>query len=524
MKNEHEIKRLDGTKVIFILKGVLIGALAGVVVSLFRLLIEKMMEQIVTLYLWFRIHPLGLIPWSLVMLGIALIVGRLIKSEPNIKGSGIPQVEGTLQGDIKLNWFSVLWKKFVGGVLSVGSGLFLGREGPSIQLGAMVGQGFSEYTHASTSEKKIFISSGAAAGLGAAFNAPIAGLLFVIEEVHHHFSPLIWLTSLTAALTANLVSLNFFGLKPVLFIANVPSLPLKYYGLLILLGIILGILGYFYQVVLLSLPQLYKRSHLPEYLYGIIPFLLLIPVAFWFPHYLGGGNQIVLAIGAKNFSLSLLILLFLLRFIFSMISYGANLPGGIFLPILTLGALIGGIYGTILHQWFGIDSVLISDFAIFAMAGYFTAIGKAPLTAIILVTEMVGNITHLMPLAVCSLTAYVINDLLGGNPIYESLLERLLSGHLPSITGNKTVIEIPVTAESTLDGTMVRDFNWPEEMLLISIRRGSAEILTHGDTVMKIGDLLMILTDEGHTQIIKKQIRNRSNAAIAKKQDKAIRD
>lgn len=104
---------------------------------------------------------------------------------------------------------SILWKKFVGGVLSVGSGLFLGREGPSIQLGAMVGQGFGEYTKASTSEKKIFISSGAAAGLGAAFNAPIAGLLFVIEEVHHHFSPLIWLTSLTAALTANLVSLNF---------------------------------------------------------------------------------------------------------------------------------------------------------------------------------------------------------------------------------------------------------------------------------------------------------------------------
>ncbi|MDT2595859.1 ClC family H(+)/Cl(-) exchange transporter [Enterococcus dongliensis] len=522
MKNEHEIKRLDSTKVIFILKGVLIGALAGVVVSLFRLLIEKIMTHVVTLYLWFKINPLWMIPWALVMLAIAFIVGRLMKSEPNIKGSGIPQVEGTLQGEIKLNWFSILWKKFIGGILSVGSGLFLGREGPSIQLGAMVGQGFSEYTQASTSEKKIFISSGAAAGLSAAFNAPIAGLLFVIEEVHHHFSPLIWLTSLTAALTANLVSLNFFGLKPVLFIANVPSLPLKYYGLLLLLGVILGILGYVYQVVLLALPKLYKRSHLPEHLYGIIPFLLIIPVAFFFPHYLGGGNQIVLAIGEKNFSLALLILLFFLRFIFSMVSYGANLPGGIFLPILTLGALIGGIYGTVLHQWLGIDPLLISDFAIFAMAGYFTAIGKAPLTAIILVTEMVGNITHLMPLAVCSLTAYVINDLLGGNPIYESLLERLLAGHTPSITGNKTIIEIPVTAESSLDGMMVRDFNWPDEMLLISIRRGSAEILTHGDTVMKVGDLLMILTDEGHTQKIKQQIHKRSYAAISKKQE-AIR-
>ena len=114
--------------------------------------------------------------------------------------------------------------------------------------------------------------------------------------------------------------------------------------------------------------------------------------------------------------------------------------------------------------------------------------------------------------------------MLGGNPIYESLLERLLNGHLPSITGNKTIIEFPVTAESTLDGTMVRDFNWPKEMLLISIRRGSSEILTHGDTVMKVGDLLMILTDEGYTKKIKTQIRERSDAAIAKIQDKKIKD
>ncbi|MEG2643856.1 MAG: ClC family H(+)/Cl(-) exchange transporter [Enterococcus sp.] len=524
MEKEHEIKRLDSTKVIFILKGILIGALAGIIVSLFRLAIEKTMELTVSIYLWFHDNPLWMIPWTVLMLFFAFIISRLMQSEKNIKGSGIPQVEGALQGDIKLNWFSILWKKFIGGILSVGSGLFLGREGPSIQLGAMVGQGFSEFTHTTTSEKKIFISSGAAAGLAAAFNAPIAGLLFVIEEVHHHFSPLIWLTSLTAALTANLVSLNFFGLQPVLFIADVPFYPLKDYGWLGLLGIVLGVLGYLYQKVLLALPKWYRRTHLPESFYSIVPFLLIIPIGYFFPHYLGGGNQIVLALGEHNFSLSLLVFLFLLRFIFSMISYGANLPGGIFLPILTLGALIGALYGTVLNQLFGIDTDLIKDFAIFAMAGYFTAIGKAPLTAIILVTEMVGNITHLMPLAVCSLTAYVINDLLGGNPIYESLLERLVKGHLPSITGNKTIIEFPVAAESTLDGTMVRDFNWPKEMLLVSIRRGSNEMITHGDTVMKVGDLLMILTDEGYTKKIKTLISQRSHPAIAKKQEKATRE
>lgn len=154
-----------------------------------------------------------------------------------------------------MNWFSVLWKKFIGGVLSVGAGLFLGREGPSIQLGASIGQGAGQLFRSPSSEEKILISSGASSGLAAAFNAPIAGLLFVLEEIHHSFSPLVWLTSFASAITANFVSLYFFGLRPVLYLGDLPSLPLKYYGSLVGLGVLLGVLGFIYQKVLLALPN-----------------------------------------------------------------------------------------------------------------------------------------------------------------------------------------------------------------------------------------------------------------------------
>lgn len=510
MDNTHEIKRLDNTKLVFISKGILIGLLVGFCVIIFRLLIEEAVHLVGNFYMYARVQPLSLIPWTLLMLFLSWIVSKLICSEKHIKGSGIPQVEGELQGELQQDWFSVLWKKFLGGTLSVGAGLFLGREGPSIQLGAMIGKGFGVKTGASTSEKKIFISSGAAAGLAAAFNAPVAGLLFVIEEIHHTFSPLIWLTSLTAALTANFVSLNFFGLKPVLYLKNIPQLPLRYYGHLILLGILLGLFGYLYQKTLLVLPKFYQITHLPEHLYGLISFLLIVPIGFFFPHYLGGGNQLILAFNNEHFSIIFLVGLFLLRYGFSMISYGGNLPGGIFLPILTLGAILGGLYGTFLNNYFNMDSVYIKCFVVFAMAAYFTAIGKAPLTAIILVTEMVGNITHLMPLAVCSLTAYIMNDLLGGHPIYESLLEKLLKQSFTSISGIKTIIEYPVTIESKLDGIMIRDFQWPKDMLLVSIRRGSSEMLTHGDTVMKAGDQLIILTDANRARYVKRMIRKTS--------------
>ncbi|KKJ69896.1 ATP synthase F0 subunit A [Enterococcus faecium MRSN 3418] len=511
MEKKGKIKKLDKTQIYFILKGIFVGLLTGIVVSLFRLSIETLSDLVRSIYEMSREQPIYLIGLAICCILAAFFVGYLVKNEPDIKGSGIPQVVGQLRGELSMNWFSVLWKKFIGGVLSVGAGLFLGREGPSIQLGASIGQGAGQLFRSPSSEEKILISSGASSGLAAAFNAPIAGLLFVLEEIHHSFSPLVWLTSFASAITANFVSLYFFGLRPVLYLGDLPSLPLKYYGSLVILGVLLGILGFIYQNVLLALPKFYNRLPLPAYFHGFVPFLLILPIGYLWPSTLGGGNQIVLAFGHASLPIIMIIGLFVLRFVFSMISYGGGLPGGIFLPILTLGALIGSFYGNIMVD-FGMDPIYIKDFVVIAMAGYFTAIGKAPLTAIILVTEMVGSLNHLMPLGLAALVAYIVNDLLGGNPIYESLLERLLGNtQTASLKGARTTFDFPVTAESSLDGLMVRDFNWPKNMLLISIRRGNQEILTHGDTIMNVGDILVILTDEANLPRIKQEIEAKSS-------------
>ncbi|KAF1302098.1 ClC family H(+)/Cl(-) exchange transporter [Enterococcus saccharolyticus] len=507
MNEESELKKIDGTKMQFIGKGLLVGLLSGVVVSFFRLLIEQISEKVVAAYVFLREEPQWLIPWIMGSLLLALILGKLIQSEPNIKGSGIPQVEGQLRGQLSIHWFSVLWKKFIGGVLAISSGLFLGREGPSIQLGAVVAQGISEKMKQSKSEEKILISSGASAGLAAAFNAPIAGLLFVLEEVHHSFSPLLWLTSFSAAITANFVSLHFFGLKPVLYIGEIQNLPLSYYWTLPILGVLLGTAGRIYQKVLLALPKWYgKISCLSSNYYSVVPLLLIIPLGVFFPYFLGGGNQIVFYVSVSSVSIWLLLALFLFRFIFSMISYGSNLPGGIFLPILSLGAILGTIYGLFLHQVLGIDADFIKNFLIFSMAGYFAAIGKAPLTAIVLVTEMVGNLAQLMSIGIVVLTSYIVADCLGAKPIYETLLDRLVRPDFGKISGKKTVMTYSVAPGGLFDEQMIRDIKWPQEMLVTSIRRGETELLTHGDTVMLGGDGLLILTDAGIAQKIRMQL------------------
>lgn len=511
----ENFRMIDNTKIFYTGKAILIGLLVGLIVSVFRLIIEKLLFYVKSFYLFFAAEPLWLIPWGILSIIIALLIGFLIKKDPNITGSGIPQVEGQLLGEIHCNWWSVLWKKFVGGILSIGSGLFLGREGPSIQLGASIGQGISEFFQGDKMEKKVLISSGASAGLAAAFNAPIAGLLFVLEEIHHNFSPLVLLTSLASAITANFISLNFFGLKPVLYLGEVPPFPVKKYGLLILLGIFLGFFGLLYSKVLLSLPKIYgKISFLPPYFYGIIPFLFIIPIGVFFPELLGGGSEIIFSLEKTSPTLMILTGLFILRFIFSMISYGGNLPGGIFLPILSLGAILGYIYGNMVIDITKIDAIYIRSFVMFSMAGYFTAIGKAPLTAMILVTEMVGSLNHLMPLAVVSFVSYIIVDLAGADPIYEALLENMIEKKSKILKGRSEIIEIPVGAESILDGKMIREINWPAEALITSIRRGSKQIIAHGDTVMHVGDCLIVLTDEGMVNQVRQQIKHMSKDYI----------
>ncbi|WP_125981858.1 ClC family H(+)/Cl(-) exchange transporter [Loigolactobacillus iwatensis] len=503
-----KLHRVDTTHLVFILKGLLVGVLTGIVVSLFRLFIEKSLAAWTWAYLQAQKQPLILLAILAGLMLMAVFIAWLIKAQPHIMGSGIPEVEGQLAGELEVHWWSILWRKFIGGILGIGSGLFLGREGPSIQLGAAVGQGVAERFKDVGMQRRVLIASGAASGLAAAFNAPIAGTLFVLEEVYHNFSPLVWMSSLAGAIGANFVTTNFFGLVPVLHITYAHSFPLSLYWHLILLGLILGGLGYFYQVVLLKLPGWYARFiRLPRYLNGLVPFILVIPIGYFWPRTLGGGNGVILTIAKVNPSIRILIGLLILRFVFSMISYGSGLPGGIFLPILTLGAIIGALYGTIMFHLGLLPKDDILNLLIFSMAGYFAGIGKAPFTAILLITEMVGTLQHLMPLAVVSLTAYVVVDLLGGAPIYASLLERMnLGKKLNVLSGKNDRVEVPIFTDSHFAEQQVRDIKWPDNTLLMAIRRGEREIIPRGDTSIHSGDTLIVLTDHNQRAHIRQML------------------
>ena len=191
-----------------------------------------------------------------------------------------------------------------------------------------------------------------------------------------------------------------------------------------------------------------------------------------------------------------LLVLFAAKFLFSMVSFGSGVPGGIFLPLLVLGAIVGSACSQV-FQGMGLAAPPQS-FVILGMAGLFAAIVRAPVTGIILISEMSGSFTHLLSLTLVALAAYVTADLLRSKPVYDLLLERLLKkrGVRTEADGEKVLIEVPISHGAAVCGTPIRELSWLGDALVVAVRRHDRELIPHGDTALEAGDVLVLLCEE----------------------------
>lgn len=494
-----------------LLEGIAVGAAAGLVTVLFRLALEQadlFRQQIST---FISAHSWAFFLWLPILLGLAYLTVLLLRIEPYISGSGIPQVKGEILGGLSQKWWRVLTAKFAGGLLTIGAGLSLGREGPSIQIGAMAGKGISQLLHRGQTEEKMLLTCGASAGLSAAFNAPFAGILFSLEELHKTFSTDILLSATSASITAGFVSRCVFGLKPVFNFTATQMLPLHNYWMVLVLGVILGLVGALYNFCIKKSQYLYDKIRSP-FIRLAIPFLLAGILLIVYPMVLGGGHNLI-GLVSQDTLLQTLLLLFIIKFIFSMISFGSGAPGGIFLPLLVLGAICGSFFSQILTLC-GVANPL-QNFVILGMAGLFAAIVRAPVTGVILICEMTGSFSHLLTLSIVSLTAYAIADLLHAKPVYDILLQRLMRKQSPAPhSKGKILIESPVCCGAPVCGKTIQEVSWPEQSHILSVKRYEQELIPKGKTVLKPGDILLLLCDEAESSAVQdyleKQCKNPS--------------
>lgn len=482
-------------------EGIAAGIAAGVIISAFRLALtaaanlrlqwqEKLFAGGIT--------PSSILLWLGAFLIIALIVTRLAKAEPQASGSGIPQVKGAISGVFKLRWLRILIVKFFACTIAVGSGLSLGRAGPSIQMGAAAGQGISRLLARPRIEERYLVSGGAAAGLAAVFNAPLAGVIFVLEELNHNFSGLLLFPALSASLAATLVSRLLLGRDTVFDFSGLPLMQLADYWAVPAAGFICGVLGICFNAGLLGSGRIYKTQFLKNaYCSNFLMLCLTGLAGLYLPEALGGGDSLLTDITFNSYPLTVLLLFLAAKVVLTLLAFGSGLPGGAFIPTLVTGGLLGAIMASLLTEAGILDAAYNGNIIIISMAAFFTASVRTPITATVLVMEMTDSFLHLLPLALASLTAFATTELWRAKPLYGELFLRLLK-NTKTLERNhaereRSIIELTVDTGSSADGRLVREINWPRHTLLVDIKRGDEELIPEGDTRLHSGDTLYIL-------------------------------
>jgi chloride channel protein, CIC family len=467
-------------------RAALVGAFAGAVALGFRAALTGADALRNGLIVWAQRMPVWgwIFPLLFSALGAGISVALTRRYAPEASGSGIPHLEAVLHRFRKLEWKRVLPVKFFGGIIAIGSGMALGREGPTVQMGGAVGDAISGWLKVSPRERLTLISAGAGAGLAAAFNAPLSGLIFVLEEVRRDFQPIVFGAVFVAAVIADIVARIGSGQFPVFSVPSYPMPPLTSLPIFALLGIITGLFGVLFNRALLAAIKQYARLPGRFVLPAAAITGAMVGLAGWFsPLIAGSGHTLAESVLKGDLLLAAIPLFFMVRFLLTTTSYGSGAPGGIFAPLLVLGALIGLATGQIAHNLLPDVVPIPAVFAVVGMAAYFTAIVRAPLTGIMLIVEMTGNYSQMLPLLVACFCAYAVAELMKDLPIYEALLERDLKR-----SGDKFLLEKPavvdfiVQTDAPFASCEVRMLGLPAGCILVRCSDGKREWVPKANT------------------------------------------
>ncbi len=512
MKNlEKTLKSIvENPKYIFRLsvQGVMVGIFAGLMVCLYRFLLSES-EHILRNYLTIiQTNVVYIVLFFVFLAVLGLLIDLITKWEVDSSGSGIPQVYAEVKGHMEANWAKVLFSKIVAGVMTALGGLSLGPEGPSVQIGGMAGKGVARLFKGSKTDELRLILVGSAVGITAAFNAPLAGVLFVMEEINHGFDKTLIFIALVSAIVSDFISKSIFGQSTVLTFP-INNIPLENYWILIVLGIVIGVIGYVYNIGMIKSSDFVNSLKIPSQLKFVAVFIISGVVALTIPQISDGGHFMMDMLGVAIPSLGVLVLLLVLKYLFSMFSFSSGAPGGIFLPILVLGAYIGAIFGSVVVPALGMEHVLIYKFIVISMAGFFAATVRSPITGIVLIAEMCGSTESLVAMIIVSLIAYVVPTILGNEPIYESLYDRLLlnkNREFVKKPSKHVLSEYVVPLDCDYINFKIKDIPFPKNAIVVSVIRNGKYIIPTEDFNIKYSDQVQILTDVNDYPYVREEI------------------
>ncbi|MGC9502939.1 chloride channel protein [Baaleninema sp.] len=456
------ISLLDPRRVA-LLEACLIGLVSGLAAVLLKqgigLLGGLRVQQTEGFPLWLKLPLFGAMG--------GLLAGSLIAAfAPQATGSGVSHVKAELSSpQLNHQAFTLNLRlaavKLLSTILVAGSGLALGRQGPTVHVGAALAAAMSRWIPTSPTYRRQTIAAGAAAGLAAGFNAPIAGMLFVVEELLHDVSSLTLGTAILASFVGAVVSRILGGshwdlnLKPTSSLAQFSTWDIPF---LLLLGIVTGVLsGWFNRGIFASL-ELHRRLPFPLpfriALAGLISGIAIASLPAPFRD--STGLREFLSTGEAEIEIVAIALV--VKFVLTLLAYGSGASGGLFAPTLVLGSALGRLVGLCTDALFGIGDP--TTYALAGMGAFFGAVAKVPITAIVIVFEMTTDFNLVLPLMVVSVTAYVVAEQVSSGSLYDRLLE-MRGWEMPTASVEGQVLSELVAAQvmqrkvETLDSHMM---------------------------------------------------------------------
>jgi chloride channel protein, CIC family len=496
-----ELRQREGQ--VFLVLALVIGALTGLAVVAFIVVTER---------LGMRLYPVGGAPWRRLLFPVvgSLGIGYLLyRYFPNARGSGVPQTKAALfasEGRITLR--TVVGKFFCTSA-TLASGIPLGREGPSVQVGAGIGSVLGRFLGLRTEQVKKLIPVGAAAAIAAAFNTPLAAVLFALEEITGDlYAPVMGAVVLASA-TAWMVLRVFLGDHPLFKVPQYQLIHPAEFAVYAVLGVAGGVVSAIFTKLLLGIRARFLRFPRSTVWFQPAAGGLLVGVMGWFvPQVLGVGYGFVGDALNGRMAFQLMLLLVVLKLIAVTTSYATGNAGGIFGPSLFIGAMLGGVVGTIAHHLFPAYTASAGAYALVGMGAVFAGVVRTPMTSVLMIFEMTQDYAVIVPLMIANLVSLFVASRLQREPIYEGL--AMQDGiHLPSAgarqrSGQHQIVRVMqaasqlLPADTTVGEALEKVRSSPVRTWLVTDQRGVVGVINSaelekaeaGDADKKVSELV----------------------------------
>lgn len=512
MKRSNYRQYVKNVAVPTVVYGAITGVFVSTLVYFFKIVADWLVEKSTDIYTFVSANP-AFVPLLLLGLVVLAVIESLLqKWSPETRGGGIPRSEGVLRGLLTFRWLRTGIAVIVNSFISFFAGLPLGTEGPSVLLGTAIGAGISNLPLSHNSWRRYIMTGGASAGFAVATNAPLTGIIFALEEAHKRFTPMIWLMAFSsvgfASATSYLWSLLLgksvsplfgFGHGADATLVPMPNMTIDMIWVVLLLGIAVGVLACLFNLTIAKAGHFFDNKLSPKFnqtMRLIVVFLIVgIVGLFCVDALYGGHGMLVNVYGDHSYTLGMLVVLLVLKFFLISLCSSTGATGGMFIPMLAVGGLLGGIMGK-LFIMMGMSADYYPLVVVMAMSTFMGASTRAPLTAVVFVAECTWQFTNLFYVAVTVFVAVLICEVLRIEPLYDVVMEKMIEKQNHGKTKKILNIDVVAQAGSFAIGKSVRDIIWPANTKVNDIEEDDTHqhsMDDDGEKKIFIGDKLNII-------------------------------